>query len=315
MTRTLIIIIGLAILTSCNEKVAKFIFDSSKMSELTRFSYSYDKSKLASSTETTFIIMFGQVVDTMVTLTNYEYDSKGLLKKESSKTAVEDKPSLQLYDYNSNDSLILEMTISPEKDTTFRTEYNYFPDGRKMVFRRTLVLHHEPDQDFSKQMENKRFDTIYYKIDYQYENNFCKSSKEYDKKNNLTKIIEYEYEDGKVKKATHISLINSVEVTEKVQYFDYSKSELLPDYYSLDLNKDTVEYRKNEFVKHSISTKTEAFNYGKMANRTFFENGKRIGSIGIDKTMNFKTVESYSYFENGDLKEIRSYHEEIKNGL
>lgn len=315
MTKKLIIIIGVALLTSCKEKVEKFIFDSSKMSEVTRFSYSYDKNKLASSTETTNIIMFGQVVDTMVTLTNYEYDSKGLLKKESSKTLVEDKPSLQLYDYNSNDSLIREMTISPEKDTTFWVEYNYFPDGRKLVFRRTLVIHHEPDQDFSKQMENKKFDTIYFKIDYQYEKNLCKSSKEYDKKNNLTKIIEYDYENSKVKNATHISLINAVEVTEKVQYFDYSKSESQPDYYSLDLSKDTVEYRKNEFTNHSISTKTEVFKYGKLANRTFFENGKSIGSIGIDKMMNFKTVESCSYFENGDLKEIKSYHEEIKNAL
>lgn len=285
------------------------------MSNLTQYSYDYVAGKLTSSNETIYTVMFGQVVDTLETLTNYEYDSKGLLRKELSKTALDENPSLQLFDYNSNDSLIREMTISPEKDTTFWNEYNYFPDGKKLVFSRHLIRHFDPDQDFLKQMENKKNDTTIYRLDYQYENGRCKSSKEYDKKNNLTHIIEYDYENGRVKMATHISLINALEITSKVQYFDYSKSELHPDYYCLDLNKDTVEYCKNEFVKHSISTKTEVFNYGKMADRTFFENGKRIGSIGIDKTMNFKTVESCSYFENGDLKEIKSYHEEIKNAL
>lgn len=315
MTRTLIVIIGLAFLTSCNEKIAKFIFDSSKTSNLTRYSYNYDAGKLASSKETIYTVMFGQVVDTLETLTNYEYDSKGLLRKKLSKTAFEDNPSIQLFEYNSNDSLIREMTISPEKDTTFWAENGYFPDGKKLVFRRALIRHHDPDQDFLKQMENKKKDTTLYRFDFQYENGLCKSSKEYDKKNNLTHIIEYDYENGKVKMATHISLINALEVTSKIQYFDYSKSELHPDYYCLDLNKDTIEYCKNEFIKHSISTETDIFNYGKMLNRTYFENGKRIGFISVDKTMNFKIVESYSYNENGDLKEMKSYNEEIKNAL
>lgn len=315
MTRTLIVIIGFVFLTSCKEKVAKFIFDSSKMSNLTRYSYDYDAGKLTSSKETIYTVMVGQVVDSLETLTNYEYDSKGLLRKELSKTAFDDNPSLLLFDYNSSDSLIREMTISPEKDTTFWTENNYFPDGKKLVFRRVLIRRFNPDQDFLKQMESKTVDTTLYRFDYQYEKGLCKSSKEYDKKNNLTHIIEYEYENGKVKKATHISPINGVEVTAKIQYFDYSKSELHPDFYSLDLNKDTIEYCKNEFIKHSISTKTDVFNYGKMINRTYFENGKRIGFISVDKTLNYKIVESYSYNENGDLKEMRSYNEEIKNAL
>lgn len=315
MKRTFIVIIALALLISCNEKKAKFIFDSSKVPNLTQYSYNYNAGKLTSSKETIYTVMFGQVVDTLITLTNYEYDSKGLLRKELSKTENEDNPSIHLFDYNSNDSLIREMTISPEKDTISWTDYKYFPDGKKMIFRRNLVLHHDPNLDFLKQMENKRFDTSYCKVEYNYENNLCKSSKEFDKRNNLTKIIEYIYENGKVQSSTHISRINGIDVTEKKMYFDYSKSALSPDYYSLDLNKDTIEYRKNDLINHSISTKTDVFNYGKLANRTFFENGKRIGLISIDKTMNFKIVESYSYFENGDLKETKSYHEEIKNNL
>ena len=55
------------------------------------------------------------------------------------------------------------------------------------------------------------------------------------------------------------------------------------------------------------------FEYGQNISKTFFEKGKEIGNIGIDKNMDFKTVESYSYYENGDLKETKSYNEEIQN--
>lgn len=302
---------GLTLLASCKEKVAKFVIDSSKLTDLTRYSYEYRSGKLTSSIDTTYVIMFGQAVDTMVTLVNYEYNNKGLLKREISKTAFDDIPTIQLYDYNSNDSIIREMTISPENDTTYWTEYNYFPDGKKMVYRRTLFLHDDPTQDLSKLLENKQFDTAYCRMKYEYENNLCKSSKEYDQKNNLIRTIEYYYENGRPHKAITIIQKHGIEVTEKTQYFDYSKSDIHPDYYSIDLNKDTVEYCKNEFIKHSISTTTDVFNHGKLVVRTFYENGKKIGSVGIDKITNTKFVESCSYDENGDLKEIKSYHEEM----
>ena len=315
MKRILIIMIGLFLLISCEEQVAKFIFDSSKMSQITRYTYDYNSKRLISSNEKTYTVMFGKIVDTLVSSTNYEYKGNGLLIKKISKYGFNDPPSLQFFDYNLNDSLIREITISPEKDTTLWIEYEYFSDGKKIVFNRVLHRHFDANQDFLKQMVNRKFDTILYRIDYQYENNLCTSSKEYDKKNNLTKIIQYDYENGKIKKATHIFKINSLELTDKEQYFNYSNSEFTPDYYSIDINKDTLEYCKNEFYKHSNSLRKEVFNYGKIVNKTFFENGKEIGYISFDKSTNFKIVESYSYYENGDLKETKSYHEKINATL
>jgi antitoxin component YwqK of YwqJK toxin-antitoxin module len=98
-------------------------------------------------------------------------------------------------------------------------------------------------------------------------------------------------------------------------YYDYSKSKTKPDFYSLDINKDTVDFCINEFDNQDIVLKTEIFNYGKIGNKTFYENGKEIGLISIDKNASFKMTEAYSYFENGDLKETKSYHEGLKNTL
>lgn len=139
MKQTLIIIFGLVLMTGCKEKIQKFIFDSSKLSTMTRYSYKYDSDKLESSKEISYTIMFGQIVDSMITVTNYEYDNDGLLKKEISKSDFEETTSFVLYDYNPNDSLISKFIISSEGDTTLWNKYGYFPDGQKTVYQRILT--------------------------------------------------------------------------------------------------------------------------------------------------------------------------------
>jgi hypothetical protein len=104
-----------------------------------------------------------------------------------------------------------------------------------------------------------------------------------------------------------------MELTEKIMHHDYSQSTSHPDYYSLDINNDTVDLCINKFDNHNIVSKMEAFDYGKIVSKTFYENGKETGLISIDKNASFKMIEAYSYFENGDLRETKSYHEELKN--
>jgi hypothetical protein len=315
MKQTLIIIFGLALITGCKEKILKFIFDSAKMSTMTKYSYKYDSNKLESSKEISYTIMFGQIVDSMITVTNYEYDNDGFLKKEISKSDFEETPSLVLYDYDSNDSLISKFKISSEGDTTLWDKYGYFPDGKKTVFQRILTRKIDFNQDFAKSMADKKFDTIQTVNEYKYENGFCKSMTELDCRDNPINKVEYDYDNGRIQKATFISFHNSMELTEKIMYYNYSKSKTQPDFYSLDINKDTVDLCINNFDNQDIVLKTEVFNYGKIGNKTFYENGKEIGLISIDKNASFKMTESYSYFENGDLKETKSYHEELKNTL
>lgn len=313
MKRPSLAIVIIVLLSGCKEKIEKFIFDASKMSTLTEYSYEYQSNKLESSKEITYTIMFGQKMDTMVTLTTYEYDDNGQLRKELSKTDFEEFPSVRHFDYNSNDSIIREMLISSEKDTIEWKEFNYFPDGKKQVYSRRINRPVEQNQDLLSFAKNRNFDTIVHRMEYQYENNQCKSLKEYDGKNNLTRIVEYDYDNGKLVKESHISPINSMEITEKKAYFDYSKSDKFPDYYSLGMGNDTIDYCKNKFVNDSLYSTTTVFDRGKMIDKTFYNKGKRIGMIGISKEMNFKITESYSYYGNGDLKETKSYTEEISN--
>lgn len=311
MKKTLLAISTLLLLAGCKEKIEKFIFDASQMSTLSEYSYEYKSNKLIASKEITYHVMFGQKVDTMETLTTYEYDNKGLLKKKLSKTYFEELPSVRLFEYNSNDSLIREMEISPEKDTIYWDEYNCFPDGRKLIYRRFIHRHSEPNQDLLAFANTKDFDTIVHRMVYQYENNICKSSKEYDGKNNLTRIVEYDYDNDKLMKETYVSLIKSIELTESTKYYNYSKSDQFPDYCSLSSTNDTIGYCKNVFINDSLYSTTTVSDYGKMADKTFYKNGKIIGMIDVNKEMNFKITEAYSYYENGDLKEIKSCSEEI----
>lgn len=311
MKKPLLAIFALLLLVGCKEKIEKFIFDASQMSTLSEYSYEYKSNKLISSKEITYTVMFGQKVDTMETLKTYEYDDKGVLKKELSKTDFEELPSVRLFEYISNDSLIREMEISPEKDTTDWTDFNYFPDGKKLIYSRIIHRHIEPNQDLLTFANTKDFDTIIHRMVYQYENDICKSLKEYDGKSNLLRTVEYDYENNKLVKETHFLPMNSIEITGKTKYIDYSKSDQFPDYYSLGMADDTIDYCKNEFVNDSLYSTTTVSDYGKMADKTFYKNGKKIGMIGVDKEMNFKRTEAYSYYENGDLKELKSCNEEI----
>lgn len=316
MKRYMILIIGIVILIGCKEqkeKVTKFIFDASKMSNQTNYFYAYDSERLSTQTEKFYTIMFGQVVDSMITKIDFEYNDKGLLIKEISQTNFKEKPSIKIYDYDKTDSLISEISINQENDTTLWEVYEYYPDGKKTIFHRFLSMHFDPNQDFTKAMENKRLDTSFYRNEFEYAGDLCKTQKQFDKKGNLIKTVNFEYDGGQLIKEIHLTYFKDMEMTEKIKTFDYSKSETKPDFYSFDSKNDTLELCVNDFTKGQLTTSTEIYEYGQNINKTFFENGKEVGMIGIDLNMNFKIVYYYEYYENGELREVKSYSEEINN--
>lgn len=316
MKRNLILIIGILILIGCEEqkeKVAKFIFDASKMSNQTNYFYSYDSDILSSQIKKTYTLMFGQVVDSMITQIDFEYNDKGLLIKEISQTDFQDKPTIKIYDYNKNDSLISQILINQENDTTFWEIYNYYPDGKKTIFHRFLSMHFDPNQDFMEAMENKKLDTSFYRNEFEYSGDLCKSQRQFDNKENLRKAVKYDYKGTQLIKETHLTYFNKMEITEKIKTYDYSKSKNNPDFYSLNSKNDTLELFVNEFSDGHLTTLTEVYEYGRNINKTFYENGKEIGLIGVDLNMNFKTVDSYEYYKDGKLKVMKTYSEEINN--
>ncbi|BAX81473.1 hypothetical protein [Labilibaculum antarcticum] len=311
MKTILILTLGIIILTSCKEQVTETLIDASKMSHQTKYFYNYESDKLISQTEKTYTIMFGQVVDSMLIETVFGYNNKGLLIKKKSQNNFEQKAELRMYDYDSNDSLILDMTINPENDTTFWNEYKYFSDGRKIVFDRKIIPSYFNNSALIENLASDTFDTIQYQYKYQYEGNICTHLKQYDSKNNLAKTIKFDYQNDLLIKETHLSYFNSLELLEKIKNYDYSKSEHKPDTYALDSENDTIEMSINEFYKDELLSTTDFFEYGNLIYKTLFESGKEISIIGFDRTTNNRSVDILDYYKNGDLKESKSYNEEI----
>jgi hypothetical protein len=311
MKHLLIVIIGIALLTGCKENISKFIFDSSKMSTLTKYYYDYDSNRLTSSKEITYIFMFGNVVDTMIETSNYEYNNKNFLIRKTSKFGSGDILDICLYDYDSNDSLIREIVISSEGDTSRLTEYGNFKDGRKEILKRILFRRLGPNQDFASWMKNKQYDTIYFRREFTYDNNLCQSERQYDIRNKIEKRIDYKYENSRLIKEIQFDYFNSLELINRIRFFDYSKSESNPDYYSLNKRNDTLEKRINIFDNGILLITKDILDYGNATDNSFFKNNKKIGWVFTDRKMNRKEVVSYEYYENGDLKEQKSYTEKI----
>lgn len=313
MKRVLILIIGILFLISCKEQVAKFLFDASKMSNQTKFFYKYDSEKLISQTEKYYTIMFGQVVDSMITYTDFKYNNKGLLFQEISKTGFQDKPTIEIYDYDGKDSLVSKISINPENDTTFWEEYKYYPDGKKTVFRRLLLMNFDPNQDYMEYMEVSKLDTSLFRNEFDYYGDLCKTQRQLNATGDLVRTINFDYSGTQLIKETHLTYFDDRAMKDKIKYYDYSKSEIKPDFYSLDFKNDTVEFCVNEFSNGFLVTSTESYGYGQNIHKTFFENEKEIGFISIDLNMNIKVVHSYEYYENGNVKKINSYIEDINN--
>jgi len=311
MTEFKVFGLGLILLFGCKTKIVDFIFDASKMNHLTKYEYDYKQGKKSSMIERTYTLMFGHIVDSMISKTSYEYNEKGLVLREITNSNFKEKPDLKLYSYNSNDSLESELNLNSDGDTMHIIKYGYFTDGRKIVFQRDVWIKLDNTKDFKTAYDNKTYDTSLFTREYLYENNSCKLLKEYNKKNMLSKIIEYEYKDNRVYKEFYYSNINNLKMLVKTRCYDYSKSKMEPEFFSVDRNNNTIEIKKNEFKGNEMLYSTESYENGNIVNTVYYNNGKEIGEVGINKYMNYKMSYSMTYYENGEIKEERSYSEKI----
>jgi hypothetical protein len=309
MRQTFVILLGLFLISSCGDHLEKFVFDTTKVSTDTKYFYEYKSDRLQTELSKTYMLMYGKVVDSMITKTEYDYNKKGLLK--SKRTYYEKSPDIDLFEYDSNDSLCTKMMISPEGDTTFWEKYEYRPDGRKIKFHRYIVLHFDPNQDFREQLKNKTYDTSFYQSEFEYTNNLCQLERQFDQHKNLKRLIEYQHLKGLMIGEIHSAYLNNMKIIEKEKHYDYSKSDSKPDYYSLDSMNDTIEFCRNEFDNGKLVISTEISEHGNRIFKYFFENGLLIGQIAADKKRNFNSIDYNSYYENGKLKERKNYHEKI----
>ena len=307
MTKLSIIGFGLILLFGCKAKFDDFLFDESKMSRLIKYEYDYKQNKKISKIKKDYTIMYGRTVDSMVTKTLFEYNEKGQIVKEITTINFENTPDFKLYEYNSNDSLISKIYINADGDTTHTIKYGYFPDGMKIIFQSDIWIKLDETKDFNTAYENRTYDTILFIIEYLYENNKCKQLKEYDKNNKLTNDIYYEYRNDKISKEEHYSYFNDLKVFVKRKFYDYSKSQLFPDSYSLSKNNDTIDFSNNVYNAKERVSSVDSYENGKVIEKVFYKNNKEVGEIYVNKELNHKRVTSTTYYDNGDIKEERSY--------
>ena len=308
MRKNGLIILILFLSISCKEQVEKFYSDTSKYSIINKSIYEYKLNKKESLTQITTVYFLGKLADSISIKTLYKYNKRNLLEKEIIDYNSENA-SVTLYAYNKIDSLLSEITIEPEGDTSFWREFSYFPDGRKTTFERFLMIKFDNEDNNSN--KRKSFDTIYERNEYNYNNKFCKTLKQFNRKGDLTNLVEYYYEKSRVSKEISYSFSNSIKILKKTKYYNYSKSDNFPDSYTLDTFNDTIEKCVNEFENYDLVTSTNYYNSGNEINKVLLKNGKVIMLVSIDKIENMKRIEFISYYSNGDEKESRIYREKI----
>jgi hypothetical protein len=312
MKKISLIILTLISIFGCKEvkeKVFNSFFDSSEMFMDYKYSYEYKSKKLISKTETILVFMRYLVVDTIKSKTFYEYNEKGLLQKETEKSIDNEIYSIKQYEYNSKDSLTLVYITRQDKDTTYIVKYDYYPDGRKIVFERYLFTHVDKGADFKTAIECKKFDTIFGRYEYEYKNQLCVFSKRYDIANQLVEIIEYEFENGNIKKKNVFGLFNSIKAIQSITYYDYSKSRSRPDSYTLNSENDTIALEKYYFKGAELKKSENYIVDKKEVIACFYNNGKKIGEIETRIKTRERFYYLHSYYNNGDLRETKSYRE------
>jgi hypothetical protein len=306
MRKIFLIFIGLPFLFGCKKEKSFFAFNDSMISQKTIYDYSYDSGRINSQKKTIYNLRNKRIFDSTITKTAYRYNNRGLLIKKISKTDFEMNPIINIYKYNSKDSLIREITISPQKDTVSRVDYKYFPDGRKKIFHKYLSYNFDSNKD------NKQLDTlIWHRNEYRYKNDLCQVLKKFDSEDNLINKIEYSYKNGLLDEETHYIFLDSLEIITKTKHYDYSKSIKRPNFYTINNNRDTIERCFHKFDKNRIIEKTEFYDFGEIINKSFFNDGKIRAMISIDKSLSLKIVDKYDYYDNGNLKEIKKYNEKI----
>lgn len=312
MKRAILIVSILIFISGCKEvkrQIEKFTFDESKVTFVSKYYYKYDSNRKILETEKNYTYYSNKIVDSMVTVTTFIYGKKGLLEKKVSKNAFEKNPDIEFFTYDSIDSLRVSLNVESRGDTVGWHEYKNYPDGKKEIFLRVLLVDSKSYEEYGSAYENKIYDTILIKREYIYEDNLCKELKIYDNKNKLSGGEKYEYQDGRVSKASVYVLLDSIKVLKMTRYYDYLLRANTPDYYSINFLGDTVEKCTNEFDYGDLILTTTVYGHNDNILKIFYENGKKIGDVSYSKITGNNSYNAYTYYKNGDLKETKHYLE------
>jgi hypothetical protein len=315
MLRLLIFLIIFVGLIACESKVQSEDlipeFNNTHLRSHVTYTHKYDGNRLSKTYEATNLILNGQVVDTFVSIKEYEYCEKGLLANKKDLFDTGEAVSNEFYKYNSLDSLVELIQINSGNDTIFWEKYNYYPDGRRLTFRRVIGPDLNSITNMSFSPSNNLIVLEYERHEYIYSESLCIKQVTYSEDGSPIKYIYFEYDDHeKLIKEIHTKIFDGLELTEKTKHYNYSKSQEFPDFFALDTTNRRIEELYNEFKDDGTMIETRSFNYGNSIIQTIFENGKEVGVLIIEKEPALMVYDRAIYNENGDIKELFNYWKE-----
>ncbi len=312
MKNCIILVVFLFSIISCKEQVSNISHDPTKIRTKTEYSYQHKNGQLKSQMEKIYFYRSGQIIDSIINSTNFIYNEKGLKTEELTFLAAEENPFIKTFKYNQDDSLISELYITPEQDTLTWQIFDFFPDGKKMVFFRFL----NPKDDFfptaTESAKNVTYDTVFSRFIYEYENDGCKKRNEFDINGNLIKSVSFDYQNQQLKKESHYNHFDKILTREKVKVYDYSKSDSIPDWYSLNETNDTIEYSKSNFKAGSLLKTITMYENGEVWQEDIYEdNLLKLMTSEIRNVSSSKMYYLFDYYGNGDLKSTIIYSEDF----
>ena len=159
---------------------------------------------------------------------------------------------------------------------------------------------------------NKR-DTMISIYEYVYEGNLCAKQKKYDKNNDLIEVVEYLYNNEVIAEEKYYSFSDSVKMLDEIVKYDYSKSNKYPDKYYMDSAGLITGHLLHEFDSMGeLTVLTESRDNGNDIEIEYYKNDRKTGNVSIDKKMNYEIKESISYYDNGKVKEVKTYTKDLK---
>lgn len=311
--KNIFIIIGLFFLGGCTEKLAELLFDETSISRVSKYSYTYKDGKKIKMIDSTFNCVYQKNIDTSVTITDYIYNSKGLLQKEIACSLPESSKTYLYYSYFDNDSLMEIIGINSEGDTNRITRYQNYKYENKIVYDRHLFIHIDEDKSIEEILNNITYDTIGHMTEYAFRGRMCISSKTKNIENEETDSFVNEYQDDKLIKKSCYTKKKGILANIDITTYDYSKSNKYPDYVTLNYFKDTIVFEKNEFDGNKLKSREYHLVKEKRFHKDFFENGKMIATVLYDIENRQKITNTYNYNDKGDMFESKNYIEKLTN--
>jgi len=288
------------------EQVENFIFDISQINtkQLHKYAF-YDDGKIKIDKTVIYSYIAGTAVDSLVSTNEYSYNEKGLIEK----IAGVENGDRKLKFYNYQDSLVVDLEVNKNNDTTFLEKTAYNSGLKSSIIRRVLLLK-LPDFENPKEDDLRSFDTLFSKRKFVYQGKLLSKTYITDQKGKLE--IHHFYKNGIESKRETYSFIRGIRFLKETAHYDLENNRN-SDYTAISNEGDTLTSKKSikQHDLHIISSNYK--NAGIQILEYYDLKGQLIGTIDINLKEKVKNIHSFSYDNKGNLLEEASYRQKLNN--